>query len=280
MMKFSNSAWRYDSPGPLPPKPIRGFSEMIMRIVSQGDRYHLLEHFKKFFARAAGTTSIPSSSESWAETDLDSRMHEAAENAPMFIEAFYDACAELLQKGFSLPNLDRVNRVLLETDAGYEISSGGDLLARNPQLQITVPTRAPSHDEKMQETIQSSLRDSEKFLLQGHGRQAVQEVLWLLETVSIAFCGLDTTEGTIKGKYFNKIVSDLRKNNKGTTLAQVSQWMTTLHGYLSSPTGGGVRHGIDLKDGIAIELGEARLFCNLIRSYIDFLLTEHERLTE
>ena len=122
----------------------------------------------------------------------------------MFIEAFYDACAELLQKGFSLPNLDRVNRVLLETDAGYEISSGGDLLARNPQLQITVPTRAPSHDEKMQETIQSSLRDSEKFLLQGHGRQAVQEVLWLLETVSIAFCGLDTTEGTIKGKYFTE----------------------------------------------------------------------------
>ncbi|SPZ48216.1 Uncharacterised protein [Agrobacterium tumefaciens] len=55
--------------------------------------------------------------------------------------------------------------------------------------------------------------------------------------------------------------------------------MMTLHGYLSSPTGGGVRHGVDLKEGLALEIDEARLYCNLIRSYLTFLIAEHERLS-
>ena len=57
-------------------------------------------------------------------------------------------------------------------------------------------------------------------------------------------------------------------------------WVTTLHGYLSSPTGGGIRHGANLKAGIEIQPNEARLFCNLIRSYISFLMAEHERLSK
>jgi hypothetical protein len=100
-------------------------------------------------------------------------------------------------------------------------------------------------DEQAQELIQRSLGDSEKFLLEGRGRAAVQEVLWLLETISTAFRDLDTETGTIQGKYFNKIAADLQKHNRGKTLDQVLGWITALHGYLSSPTGGGVRHGAD-----------------------------------
>jgi hypothetical protein len=84
---------------------------------------------------------------------------------------------------------------------------------------------------------------------------------------------------TVQGKYFNKIAANLRSHHKGQTLDQVLTWVTTLHGYLSSPTGGGVRHGADLKAGVALRPNEARLFCNLIRSYITYLLTEHERLS-
>ena len=63
-------------------------------------------------------------------------------------------------------------------------------------------------------------------------------------------------------------------------LEQVLAWVTTLHAYLSSPTGGGIRHGADLKKGIATQPNEARLYCNLIRSYISFLMVEHERLSK
>jgi hypothetical protein len=35
-----------------------------------------------------------------------------------------------------------------------------------------------------------------------------------------------------------------------------------------------------LKAGVTMLANEARLFCNLIRSYIDFLLAEYDRLKE
>ena len=75
----------------------------------------------------------------------------------------------------------------------------------------------------------------------------------MLETVSTAFHGLDVGDGTVEGKYFNKIAEDLRRYQKGTTLSQVLGWITALHGYLSSPTGGGVRHGVDLRSGISVQ---------------------------
>jgi hypothetical protein len=56
MLKF-NDAWRFDSPGLIPPGVVQGFSDLMRKIVSQGDRHRLLEHFKGYFAAAAGFTS-------------------------------------------------------------------------------------------------------------------------------------------------------------------------------------------------------------------------------
>ncbi len=280
MLKF-NGAWRFDSPGPIPSEVVAAFWHLIGEIATQGDRQTILEHFKSYFGNAAGTTASWSSSESWSETDLDSYMRQAAENAPLFIEAFYDACEALRKNhpGLAVPDVSRINRVLLENGGGYEIHPP-NLVSHDAHTPIGLPEHVVSLDEQAQEIIQKSLKDSEQFLSEGRNRQAVQEILWLLETVSTAFQGLDTGAGSVQGKYFNKIAEDLRKRHKGTTLDQVLNWVTTLHGYLSSPTGGGIRHGVDLKAGIAIQPSEARLFCNLIRSYISFLMGEHERLSK
>lgn len=143
-----------------------------------------------------------------------------------------------------------------------------------------MPQEPLSLDQQAQEIIQRSLKQSEQLLSEGRDRQAVQEILWLLETVSTVFQGLDMGTGTVQGKYFNKIAEDLRKHHKGKILDQVLAWVITLHGYLSSPTGGGIRHGADLKAGIVIQPNEAPLFCNLIRSYISFLMVEHARLSK
>ena len=102
----------------------------------------------------------------------------------------------------------------------------------------------------------------------------------MLETVATAFQGLDTGAGTVQGKYFNKIAEELKKHHKGKILEQVLAWVTTLRCYLSSPTGGGIRHGTDLKAGSMIQPNEARLFCNLIGSYVSYLMAEHARLTK
>jgi hypothetical protein len=100
-----------------------------------------------------------------------------------------------------------------------------------------------------------------------------------MERVFTAFKGLSAGDTTIEGKNFNKIAQELRTHTKGKSIEQVLGWMTTPHGYLSSPTGGGIPHGVDLRAGITIDADEGRLYCNLIRSYVTFLMAEHQRMS-
>lgn len=279
MLHF-DGAWRFESPGPTPQGVVRDFSDLIAKIIPQGNRQKLLEYFKGYFAGAAGTAYSTSSSESWAQSDLEALMDQAAGNAPLFIEAFYNACDDLRVRRpeMGLPDVTRLNRILAEHGAGYQIQPP-NLVATKQFPPIAVPAKPPSLDEQAHETIQASLQASDRLLGEGNHRQAVQEILWLLETVATAFRGISTEAGSIEGKYFNKIVGEIRGSSRGSSLEQILGWMMALHGYLSSPTGGGVRHGVDLKEGLAVRPGEARLYCNLIRSYITFLITEHERLS-
>ena len=280
MLNF-NGASRFESPGEIPYQVVNEFSELIGRITTQGEKQTILEHFKSYFASAAGTTSSWSSNASWAQTDLDSYMREAASNTPLFIEAFYDACESLRNDGLAVPDVKVINRILARHNTGYEIRPPNLISSGEDIGPVEVADEPASLDRQVRELIQNSLSQSEQLLSEGRSRQAVQEMPWLLETVSTAFQGLDldTGTGTVQGKYFNRIVADLRRLNQGTTLDQVLGWITTLHGYLSSPTGGGIRHGTNLKTGVATKPHEARLFCNLIRSYISFLIAEHRRLT-
>jgi hypothetical protein len=238
MLKF-NAAWRFDSPGRIPDDVARAFSDLIGRIASQStDRQPILEHFKGYFARAAGFASSWSTNESWAETDLDRYIGSAGDNAPLFIEAFYDACEALRRSepNVGIPDVSRLNRVLAENDAGYDIQPP-DLIPRNPHTTITVPARVASLDEQAQELIQNSLSESERLLSEGRNRAAVQEVLWLLETVSTAFRGLETNSGTVQGRYFNRIAEDLRRQHRGTTLDQALACAIQIAGALAHAHG-------------------------------------------
>jgi hypothetical protein len=206
-------------------------------------------------------------------------MSQTAENAPLFIEAFYEGCEALRgEDGIAVPDVGRINRILQEHHVGYEIRPP-ELVAVGIHQPIAVPERYQSLDEQAQDIVQQSLLQSEKLLAEGHLRQAVQEILWLMESVVTAFKGLSAGNSTIEEKYFNKIAKELQTKKKGQTIEQVLYWLTTLHGYHSSPTGGGVRHGVDLKSGITVNTDEGRLYCNLIRSYVTFLMAEHYRMS-
>jgi hypothetical protein len=206
-------------------------------------------------------------------------MREAGENAPLFIEAFFSAGQSLGRQHPDLivPDVATINRVLVKHNAGYELDPP-QLIARNAPTSIPVEILPPSLDAQAHEKIQRSLMKAEDYLTAGENRQAVQEILWLLETVSTAFQGIPVGDGTIQGKYFNKIADELSHHRKGQVAEQAIGWMKALHGYLSSPTGGGVRHGATLSADTELSAHEARLFCNLIRSYLHFLLDEYESL--
>jgi hypothetical protein len=288
-LKF-NGRWRFEPPAnteyfahtEIPDDAISEFIDMINKVATQADRWEVLEHFKRHFCRASGTTHMRSSNVGWAETDLWRDAEAAAKNAPMFIEAFFDACRSFTASGDDryAPDEARINDVLARHRIGYEIRDGRLLLRGEEPPLVPVATPPPTLAEQSVEVIQTSLRRAEELLQEGKGREAVQESLWLLETVSTAFRGIDTESGTVGGKYFNRIVKELRAVGKGGTLDRVLEWASAVHGYLSSPTGGGVRHGLDLHEGVPIDINAARLFCNLIRSYVSYLLLEHERMSK
>ncbi|KAB0471136.1 hypothetical protein K6V72_10125 [Ralstonia insidiosa] len=277
MLEFEGR-WRFESPGELSGDVVSDvFTQIICKVVSQGDRQDLLEIFKRRFAQAAGKSSIRSSSESWAESDLLSYMQDASENAALFIEALYDGLLDTTKRlqPATIPPWPYVNQVL--APSGYAIDppvlSMGALVT-----PVAVPTHVPSLDAQANSLIQTSLSKSETFLTTGEYRAAVQEILWLLETISTAFQGAQYPDGDVTGKYFSKIIGDLRRLNHGRTLSQVIGWMESVYGYLSSPTGGAIRHGATLNSGLTLTEGEARLYCDLTRSYINYLLHEHAQL--
>jgi hypothetical protein len=265
----------------MPEEAVAEVIELIQRVATQGPRQDVLEHFKGYFCSASGTSHSWSSSGSWAVTDLWRDARQAAENAPLFIEAFYDAC-ESFRGGDPdrfAPDVGMINGLLERHGIGYELRPPRLELRGNVAQLVEVAERPPSLAERSIELLQESLRRSQDLLAAGRGREAVQESLWLLETVATAFRGLDTGAETVEGRYFNQIVQQLRRGHPGTTLSRVLEWITALHGYLSSPTGGGVRHGLDLSEGVAVSENDAHLFCNLIRSYLHYLLAEHGHLT-
>lgn len=278
MLKLQDG-WLFESPGEIASGVIGAFSDLIHRISGQGHGWAVLECFKSQFAGAAGVPHHTSSSESWAATDLQNLMHQAASNAPLFINAFFTGCVFIRTQypEIRVPDATVINRLLTQHGAGYQIRED-ELVAMRAHAPVQVVERPLSLDSQAQELIAAALDGSERALAQQNGRQAVQELLWLLETVATAFRGTPTSEGTVQARYFNKIIAELRANRRGSHQDQILNWVMTLHGFLSSPTGGGIRHGLDLAEGIALQINEARLYCNLIRSYVNYLIAEHERL--
>lgn len=285
MLKF-DARWRFAPPkdgeyknAEIPDKALREFLTTIEKVAAHGDRWGVFEEFKKAYSAACGESYMQSSGESWAESDMESIVRQAAENAPLFLDAFYTACESLRTSEFFTPDASMINAICEKHKIGYVL--------RPPQLflreelgatTVAVPGHAPTLAEKAHEQLQESLQRSETLLSEGRYREAVQETLWVLESLSTTFRGVTGEKGTVKGKYFNDIVRDLAVISKGTTLERVIDWIKAVHGYLSSPTGGGVRHGLDLNDGVPIDSAEARLFCNLIRSYVSYLIAKHAQL--
>jgi hypothetical protein len=231
ILKF-NGLWRFTSPGPIAAGVSNDFYNLIGKVVAQGNRRQLLEHFKTYFAGAAGMVC---SDEGWADTDLRRYMDQATENAPLFIEAFYGACVSLRTSDDThTPDAAMINQILAKHDAGYKIEPP-DLVVLREQTSIAVEVLPPSLSEQAQNIIQQSLQQSQEYLTAGQYRQAVQEILWLLETVSTLFQGLAIGTDTVEGKYFNTIADELRTHQKGTTLERSLNvgknpaWLSFLH---------------------------------------------------
>jgi len=265
---------------PLPPAAVSEFLDLIGKIAAQGERRTLLEHFKGYFCGAVGAAHYWSSDEGWAHTDLMRYMDQAATTPALFLEAFYGACEALRDtKEYEVPDMAMVNEICRDHGIPFEIRPPKLIRLTEPAARVAKPEPPSSLAEGASAIVRESMRRAEDLLAQGRPREAVQEMLWMLESIATTFRGATLPTGAVQGRYFNEIAKELRSGARGTTLDRVIDWCGQLHGYLSSPTGGGVRHGLDLNSGTPVSPEEGRLFCNLILSYVTYLMAEHARLS-
>jgi hypothetical protein len=87
MLKF-DERWRFESNDSIPRQVEEEFFQIINKL-AKGEQF-VFERFKNTFGAASGNSPSTSSSASWASSDLSGYMSEAAVNAPIYIEAFYD----------------------------------------------------------------------------------------------------------------------------------------------------------------------------------------------
>jgi hypothetical protein len=89
----------------------------------------------------------------------------------LFIEAFYAACEQLSLRDptMALPKIGRINRILADGGAGFQIDPP-NLVATRVHIPITVPEPTPSFDAQAQTLIDRTLQASERALSEGNGR--------------------------------------------------------------------------------------------------------------
>lgn len=218
-----------------------------------------------------------SSSLYFAPFDAKAAMENAANNAPVFIAAFYAACSEVAERfgASNTPDVMTINRLLEKYRIGYVIDP--------PSLRLrgavdVVPVHPTNLLQQAHEKLRSAAERSEQLLREDKGEEAVNHIWWLLESVSTAFAGLSVKGRIIEGEYFNTVVKSIQQADSGSTLGTVARWLAALQAFLSGPNQGGIRHGRQLHlEGLRPH--EAALFCNLTRSYISYLLAEYQQLT-
>ncbi|WP_148215178.1 MULTISPECIES: hypothetical protein [Acidobacterium] len=222
-----------------------------------------------------------STNASFAEQDGREYLVDAARNSPLFIEAFYDSWTDLMSENPAhIPQIvPTLNRILSAHGIGFRLNPPNLETLGEPAPLVEVVIPAATLEGRASEVIRTSLDRAAEYLERGDDRAAVMESLWLLDSVTTIFSGLALPAGDVNGVYFKTIVGDLRRLQSGRTLSYAARWMETLYGYLSAPGGGQIRHGMNLSNEIQLNRNDARLYCNLIRSYIEYLLGEHERLT-
>jgi hypothetical protein len=279
------SEWLFSSPEngtfiykEIPQDVVYKFNELILKISSQGNRKSIIEEYKANYCASIGNSYYSSSNVSWAESDLLSAMSDAAKNAALFIKSYFDVSEQLkMNQNITIPDVSIINTILSEGKLGYKIN--GTSLEQRDNTDVIIPVQKEiiDKDEKNYSLILESFNRSDKLLSQGYSKEAVQESLWLLETITTGFLNVDTESEKVEAKYFNQIIKELSKKKTDHVFRNVISWMMTLHGFLSSPTGGGIRHGMDLNLGNVPTIDEARLYFNLIRSYTYYIYSEYRK---
>lgn len=142
-----------------------------------------IEVFKKGFCRVSGDYYARSSSIEWAQADLASQARNAAEDAPNFIAAIYEAFEVLGNQGVTVPDTQHINQILYEHQQQYEIIDG-QLVETNGSVV------APNIDESesVSTTVRRALADAKALIGTEDASSAIDRVHTALHGYLVQLC--------------------------------------------------------------------------------------------
>lgn len=133
------------------------FMSLIRKVSGDMDRQRIMEVFKQHFCKVSGDNYNRSSSLSWAESDMSSQARRAAEDAPNFIAAVYEAFEALQNSGVTVPTIQHINQILRNNQDNYQIV--------DYELIVTTGSvAAPEINESVSNAVMRALGDAKALI--------------------------------------------------------------------------------------------------------------------
>ncbi len=142
---------------PLSDQSVDDFILLIRRVSGPMNRQRIIEVFKQHFCKVSGDYYARSSSLDWAESDMFSQAQNAAEDAPNFIAAVYEALEELEHSGATVPTVQHINQILLKNQDHYQIVDGR-------LIQTAGSVAAPEFSESISASVMRALGDAKALI--------------------------------------------------------------------------------------------------------------------
>lgn len=136
---------------------IDDFVSLVRRVSGPIGQQQIIEIFKRNLCKVSNEYYAPSSSLSWAESDMTTHAYNAAKDAPNFVAAIYEALEELKHKGATVPTVQYINQILKNNNVQYEIV--GDQLIQNSGSVAT-----PEFSESVSTTVMRALGDAKALI--------------------------------------------------------------------------------------------------------------------
>ena len=190
-----------------PPTPIGTIAvdEFInlAKKIANGRKF-VLETLKGYFCRASGKSSYSSSSVSWAESDLESDANIAAEDSPAFLAAFFDACQELKEGGFAVPDELNMNNILRQCNEPFQIKDGE---LTTSVVDIEYPEIPPDAADN----VSKALRDAKQLGSQAGAANSIDRIHTALHAYLMQICknaGINTETNISTTRAFKLLQSE------------------------------------------------------------------------
>jgi hypothetical protein len=126
----------------IPSDAVEEFFTFAKRTAQRGDVEEIYYIFRAEFSEAVGMPRYKSSSLHFAPYDAKVAMENAASNAPVFIAAFYSACAEVTERfgPNNAPSVATINGLLEKQRIGYVVDPPELRLREAVDLVAVQPT--------------------------------------------------------------------------------------------------------------------------------------------